>query len=396
MTDGQDSAPHGPAPQKRLVELISWWFAPGEAQAVEALIAAHKLTHPGARIFNSALASGTIARELLDQRLAHGNPPDLFLEYVHAWSVDGAGKANRRNLDDLFEKLHLRDVLLPEVLGDVTRDGHVFVMPVNIHRENALFYNRKIFAAYHLDPPKTFDAFLQICDTLKEAGVTPIATANQGWILRIMFNTLAMGRMGAVRYHDTFTGKSAPDIPLLTEIVRLFAYVLDNYTNVDAGDEGFNWTNAAQAVYNGDAAMLLHGDWAKGYFVQLGWNPDVDFGVVGAPGASDLFLYGIDAFALPLGAKNEPGALDFLTTVASVPGQVAFNRFKGSTPIRRDVPRDQLDALGRATLEDLENAKIRMLVRGHPLWEDALTRFGDDHDQAALLKALLQDLRINR
>ena len=43
-----------PAQARELVEIFSWWSAPGEADALEALIAAHQATHREARIFNSA------------------------------------------------------------------------------------------------------------------------------------------------------------------------------------------------------------------------------------------------------------------------------------------------------------------------------------------------------
>ena len=289
----------------------------------------------------------------------------------------------------MFDQLGLRQVIFPEILRDVTHDGHIYVMPVNVHRENALFYNRRLFAAHHLTPPRTLEELLAVCRTLKAAGVVPLATANQGWILRIMFNSLALGRMGSAAYYDYFSGHNVADITRLRQAIDLFADVVERYVNPDAGDEGFGWTNAAQAIYNGDAAMFLHGDWVKGYFLQLGWSGDSDFGVVGSPGATDFFLYGIDAFALAAGAHNEAGARRFLTTVASTAGQVAFNRIKGSSPVRRDVPREELDALGRETLGDLDKARFRMLVRSRPSWEDAMVSFSRDHDRAALLRAFV-------
>ena len=135
--------------------------------------------------------------------------------------------------------------------------------------------------------------------------------------------------------------------------------------------------------------MYLHGDWVKGYFRQLGWSAETDFGAVGAPGASELFLYGVDAFALPAGALNAKGALHLLETVASVRGQVAFNQIKGSSPMRRDVPRGALDAQAQATLDDLDHAKIRMMVRSRPIWEDSFVAFAKNHDRAALLKTFI-------
>ena len=375
---------------KQLVELYSWWTAPGEADALEALVDAHHNAHPGARIFNAASASGDSARAELDQRFLTNNPPDIFQEYVHdlrAVTTRAAGE--RMPLDDLFDRLGLRAVIFPEVLRDVTQDGHVVVMPVNVHRENALFYNRKLFAAHHLTPPRTLPELLATCRSLKAVGVIPLATANQGWILRIMFNSLALGQMGSQRYYDYFSGKNLTDTRGLRQAIDLFAEVLENYVNPDSADDGFGWTNAAQAIYNGDAAMFLHGDWLKGYFLQLGWTGESDFGMVRAPGAADFFLYGVDAFALAKGARNQAGALSFLETVASPAGQVAFSRVKGSSPVRSDVPRGELDVLGRETLNDLEHARFRMLVRSRPEWEDAMAAFARDHDRAKLLRAFV-------
>jgi glucose/mannose transport system substrate-binding protein len=384
---GSDARPNQ---ERDLVELFSWRSAPGAADALEALIDAHQAREPNTRIFNSAAASGTKARDILDDRLLHNQPPDIFQEYVHAMrAVSSQTVGTRVALDDMFDELGLRSAIFPEILRDVTRDGHIFTMPVNVHRENALFYNRHIFAANHLPVPTSVEGFLATCRKLKAAGVIPIATANEGWIQRIMFNSLAMGVMGIDAYHGYFTGQRPADVPALRRAIDVFAEVVENYVNPDAGDDGFGWTSAVQAVFNGDAAMLLHGDWSKGYFVQLGWSDETDFGVVGAPGASGMFLYGIDAFTLAAGAHNEAGARSFLETVASPAGQVAFNRIKGSSPIRPDVPREELDLLGRETLSDLEHARIRMLVRSRPSWEEALASFTRDHDREKLLRAFL-------
>jgi len=216
--------------------------------------------------------------------------------------------------------------------------------------------------------------------------VTPVATGYQGWIMRIMFNTLAMGSMGADAYHSFMTGGPRDDVALKTAI-DVFGDVLDNYINADASTADFGWTNAAEAVFEGKAAMFIHGDWAKGYYVQLGWTPGIDFGVLGAPDASNLFWYGVDSFSLPVGAPNKTGADDFLATIGSLEGQVAFNKLKGSTPIRPDVPRAQLDSEGRATLDDFQNADYRIAVVNKDEWDVAMLEFAMTRDKDALFQA---------
>jgi glucose/mannose transport system substrate-binding protein len=385
-----DAAPSGPSntTQDVKVELFSWWVGPGEAEALQAVIDLNKEHFPNERIYNAAAETRMDAKQLLADRIAAGDPPDLF--QVNAHDLRAAVRddaAALEPLDELFVEQGLMDSVVPEVIDDVTVDGHVYAMPVNIHRENALFYNKEIFARYDLEPPTSVAELLAVCDTLKENGVTPLATAYQGWIIRIMFNSLAMGSMGSQKFADQWSGKEPLDEQSLSDTIDLLDRVLTDYVNEDAGETDFGWTNAAQAVFDGDAAMFFHGDWAKGYFDQLGWTPDVDFGVVGAPGASDLFWYGVDTFTLPSGAKQEKAARDFLSTVASIDGQVAFNTIKGSTPMRLDVPAKQLDAMGQQVLLDLHDAKLRSLVHNRDAWDTALGEFAVSRDKSALLAA---------
>jgi ABC-type glycerol-3-phosphate transport system substrate-binding protein len=132
--------------------------------------------------------------------------------------------------------------------------------------------------------------------------------------------------------------------------------------------------------------MFIHGDWAKGYLVQLGWTPGEGFGVFAMPGATDLFFYGVDVFALVNGSPHEAAARDFLRTVASKDGQVAFNEIKGSSSIRLDVDESRLDVVAQGTLADLRRAKVRLLVRRRDEWDPALALFAKGRDKDALLK----------
>lgn len=370
------------------VELFSWWVGPGEAEALQALVDLNKQRFPKERIYNAAADTRLDAKQLLADRLAAGDPPDLF--QLNAHDLRGFVSENPgvlEPIDELFVDQGLMDVVVPEVIDDVTADGHLYAMPVNIHRENALFYNKEIFSRYDLAPPTTLAEFWSVCDTLKKHGVTPVATSYQGWILRIMFNSLAMGSMGSQKFVDEWSGKEPLDEGALSDAIDLLERVLSDYSNANAGDADFGWTNAAKAVFDGEAAMFFHGDWAKGYFDQLGFTPDVDFGVVGAPGASDLFWYGVDTFTLPAGAKQGEAARDFLSTVASVDGQVAFNTIKGSSPMRLDVPARMLDTMGQEVLADLHDAKVRSLVHDQDAWDNALAEFAVSHDKQALLSA---------
>ena len=391
--DTTTTSSSGTPQAEHTVALFSWWIAPGEAEALQALIDTYKKEHPGARVTNDGDASGNDAKAKLDMEI-DASPPDLF--QYNAYYVADLMKAHPgtvKPLDDFFAEPTLKAAVLPDVLANVTIDGHVSAMPVGLHRENSLFYSKQIFAAQKLDPPKTLSEFLDACQKLKAAGITPVAMGGQGWIMQKAFTEILQGAMGAELFKDFIARvkpTTDPDVKAaFMSAIDAFGTVMTDYVDADQiKNDKVGWTDAADAVHDGKAAMYLHGDWVKGYFVQLGWSPGVDFGQIGGPGSSDLFWYGVDVFGLPEHAPHPADARDFLAVIASKEGQVAFNRLKGSTPMRTDVRAD-LDPLGQATLDDLVNAKVRVPVFNRNEWDDACFQFSKDGDKEAFYQAFV-------
>lgn len=384
------------------IELFSWWTQPGEAEALEALIELHQENYKNETILNAAVEAsrgGVDAKMVLAQRLAAGDPPDVFQQ--NAFEVLGAladGTGKFEQLDEFFKAEGLDKAVVPEILANVTHEGHQYAVPVNIHRENSLFYNVHLFKEHDITPPTTTAELLAACEKLKAAGVTPFAVSSQSWILGKMFEGVAEGAMGPAAFVDYYT-KGTIDEAKLQAAVEAYGKMVMDYSNIGEIDADFGWTDAADAVRNGDAAMFLHGDWVKGYLVQYGATPNVDFGVVGAPGAQDLFVYGVDVFVIPQGAKHREAALDFLTTVGSPAGQAAFNTIKGSTPMRFDVPVSKLDSVAQEVLTDFKNAKMRVALHGSPALSDAVgwfTWMTPEHtdyygDTSMLLRAAMEN-----
>jgi glucose/mannose transport system substrate-binding protein len=422
------SAAREPTP---LLELVTWWREPGEIDALQNLASLYMAQHPNARVFNASAGRADALQRVLTDSLEEHQPPDHAQLDIHAirqspsrvpeviHNIDPAVQAVRRieagdppdllqlniseirslrslfpdalyNMDGWVDAMGLRRAAFPEALAAVTSGGHVLAVPITFHRENALIYNKTIFTAHGLSPPETVADLVTLCGKLKAAGVTPFATVHQGWILRLMFNSIAAGHMGGARFRDFFTGVDpGGGLPKVRESLAIFSALVANCANPDAGEEGFGWPNAAQAVAHGDAAMFLHGDWAKAYLTQLGWRPGIDFDAIAAPGTSDLVLYVVDTFAVPTGAKNARGARDFLATAISPEGQLAFSSIKGSIPMRPDVPRAGLDPVTRATFLEFERARIRMPSPNSTALDDAFLKLVVEKDLAGAEAALV-------
>jgi glucose/mannose transport system substrate-binding protein len=379
-----------PADMGDQVEIFSWWVAPGEAGALQAIIDVYEAENPGSSVSNGANTDSADSRSRLAERLESGMPPDLYQENsrsLRAIATQHAGKLEF--LDDFVAEHHLANVLVPELLENVNVDGHLVALPMGIHRANSLFYNKALFTEHKLSPPNSVEELLQVCETLKQAGVTPIAIADQGWVHNLLFEILHQSVLGTARYHDFLQGKLSAEETQLADAVELYANIVENYTNSNSGDEGFDWARAAELMQDGKAAMFAHGDWAKGLFVQRGWVSDVDFSVVGPPGARDLFVYDMDVWVMPKGGPNPDGARRFMEAAVSVEGQLAFDLIKGATSVRTDLPVARLDSIGQSVKKSLDDATVRT-TSPLPNLEAIYEQFVADHDAQAMLTAMLE------
>jgi glucose/mannose transport system substrate-binding protein len=373
------------------LELFTWWVAPGEVEALSALENVYKRVHPRARIdqFNDAssanwesmLAKGINGRWDVVQVSAAGIPV-LRNDYPGTLSP----------VDDVYADPSLESAVIPEILAAVKHEGHSWGVVTGVHRNNAFTYGRQVLEKNHLAPPTTIDELLTVCEALKKAHITPIATTLDPWILRFLYLDLLSGVVGAQDFGDFVTHKLLVSDPRMQNGIatatNLLVRLLTEYADLDMlKEKNPDWTQAADSLHAGTTAMFFLGDWLKGYLQHLGWDPRFDFGVSGPPGASDVFVYGADTFALPSQLPHPQMAHDFLTVVASRDAQVAFNTQKGSTPMRTDV-RDQLDPQGQKSLDDLVNATVRLPGFDNAMMDAAMAAWVQTGDAAALLHSL--------
>jgi len=355
-----------------LVELFSWWTKPGEVEALDAVINVHDRRYPGAKVINAAAKDSATARDRLRTRLEDREPPDTFQANVGQdllrWVLYNGADASQSKLEPLSGKAVLGrdfgDVFPPAVLSAAGFGGEVYAVPVNIHRTNSLFYNKQLFADLGLEPPQSLDDLYTVCDELQAKGVVPLAVGAKGsWTLSLLFfENLLIAKEGAEFYDEYFSGKlkTAADprmLELLDESLRLW-----KYTNADARE--IEWDAAVAMVQDGRAAMTVMGDWAKGTLKQLGGVPGKTFGQVPFPGTKGVFVFTADTFPLPKGAPRRKDALEFLSTLASLEGQNAFNPIKGSIPARTDIDPGAYDVLARAMIKDFRGDRLELALSG--------------------------------
>jgi hypothetical protein len=131
-----------------------------------------RLEQPGCR------RRGDQARTVLRARAAAGNPR------CHADAGSSLPTTPGGLLGDLTPVASKEgwDKLVPSPLQKFDKyKSHWVAAPVNIHRTNWIWANKKIFDELKITPPKTFDELLVAADKIKKAGYIPLAHGGQRW-----------------------------------------------------------------------------------------------------------------------------------------------------------------------------------------------------------------------
>jgi glucose/mannose transport system substrate-binding protein len=347
------TAPVAAAPLK--AEVLHWWTSGGESAAVKQF--ADAFTKAGGEWIDTAIAVGENARAAGINRIVGGDPPTAMQFNTGKQFDDLIAQGLLRPMDEIAEREGWKDVLPEAFLKSVTRDGHVYAVPVNNHGQNWLWYSTAAFEKAGAKPPETWDEFFAAADKLKAAGFIPLALGGQPWQERITFSAVLLSAGGKDLFLKIYRDKDQAAIksPEFLKVAETFGKLRGL---VDEGAPNRNWNDAANLIITGKAGMQFMGDWEKGEFIAAGWTAGKEYGCILGPGEKN-FMMGGDVFVFPkIDDPEQQKAQDTLATLMlSKEVQVAFNNKKGSVPVRTDVDTSGLDAcaqVGVGVLADKE------------------------------------------
>jgi glucose/mannose transport system substrate-binding protein len=237
------------------------------------------------------------------------------------------------------------------------------------------------------------DEWFAAMDTLQAAGVTPLALGEQ-WTQLHLLETVLLGSLGSEAYDGLWDGSTDWGSAGVKAALEDFAKVL-TYTNSDAAS--LSWQDASQLVVNGDAAFNVMGDWAEGYFRELGSEPMVGYGWAPVPGTGGVFQFLSDSFTLAVDAPHPEGAEAWLKIAGSKAGQEAFNPVKGSICARTDCDASLFGEYLQSAMDDWSSNTVSgSLTHGvvaNDSWKSeidtALGLFMADMDIATFQSALV-------
>ena len=361
-----------PEPKEKKLEIFHWWTAPGEREAADAMFKALKDAYPDITVVENPVpgGGGTAHRVVLKARITAGIPPDTFQTLGGAELKDYVDSGVLQPLDDLYKEMDYANKIPKPLLNAVTIDGHPYSVPLNMHLENILYYNLKLFTELGIAAPTGYDDFIAACEAIKTAkpDMSCLAVGSKdNWSDVFVLDTIMLELGGPEYYVKFFKGEvDVATDPIYKESLVKFA-ALQPYINM-SDHSSLTWDQAVSAVGSGQAAMTIMGTWAIGSFIKgSNWQPGVDFGAVNYPTKPErILLFHPDTYGCTVGAPDLQECLDWLKVVASPELQIPTDVIQGGMFARIDIdPKSFPDPIRQEMQEYVSKNPDKLIMDQH-------------------------------
>jgi glucose/mannose transport system substrate-binding protein len=331
-----------PAPAEKKLEIFDWWTGPGEKEAAAAMFKAMADKYPDVKIVENPVpgGGGVSQRVVLQARITAGLPPDTFQTLGGAELKNYVDSGVLEPLDDLYAQLKYKDAIPGPLYNAVTIGGHPYSVPLNMHLENILYYNKKLFDDNKITVPTDFASMIAACDAIKKAAPDMVCMAlgsKEKWEDAFVLDTMILELGGPEYYVKLFKGEvDVTTDPIykqaLTNYQKLIPYINKDHANL-------TWDQSVGMVGAGKAGMVIMGTWAIGAFINGSkWQPGVDFGAVLYPAKPEIIpLFHPDTYGLAKGAPDPEVTKEWLGVVASPELQIPTDVTQGGLFARIDI-----------------------------------------------------------
>ena len=257
------------------------------------------------------------------------------------------------------------------------RSGRQYYLPTG-YNWNGIYYNRQIFEQFGLQPPQTWDEFLQLSETLWLNGVTPLAVSGADPFMGLLWFDYLNLRLNGPAFHEQFLAGEIPfDDPRIRLAFELWASLVEKgYFLPTSSTLGIDDALAIVAPAAGapQAAMVLSGPAFQGSLTPQQRDaldffafPVLDFA---QPPAEVVMAIG---YMIPTQAPQRDTALAFIELLASPEGRALIETDVAASGLYAPLSSSAEDASlpanvrqGMALVESAQSASAPYFMRVSP------------------------------
>ncbi len=209
----------------------------------------------------------TVAHEDFKQAirayLTASTPPDVMTWFAGNRARFFIDKGLIMDISDLWESEGWNESYPAGFRALSTVDGKQYFLPTSWYWW-AIYYSKSTFEKYGLEEPETWEEFLQVCETLKQNGVAPIAIGTKyPWTSAAWFDYLNMRVNGPEFHINLMLGKeSYTDERVRRVFTDYWGPLIENGYFIE-NPAAYSWSEVLPFMVNGEAAMYLMGDFIR-------------------------------------------------------------------------------------------------------------------------------------
>jgi len=284
-------------------------------------------------------------KNVLQTKLATKEAPDLVVYN----KVSAENELNSvKNMLDLSDEPWVKRLTNPDSLKASDGKIHGFVMQSPLDAL-VIVYNKEIFAELGLNVPTSYDEFLEVCEAIKKAGITPIfGPFKDQWTFQIWtagpFGYVASQEKPTL-WDDINEGKvKFAEVPEFEDILsKGLALIEKGYISKSALSDDYNM--APSVFSNRKAAMMIMGDWFISDMASK--DPSLDLGLFPVPAFNGKEL---------MIAQSQIGSMVHIPNAAKHPEQA--KKFIDFLSQKEQMDRAQVDLPFMPSVNDASEPKL--------------------------------------
>jgi ABC-type glycerol-3-phosphate transport system substrate-binding protein len=315
------------------VSIVHYYSSALGQESMTALFDSFQAANPQYTVVDNSAGHEDFKTQIL-VTIAGDNPPDLFSYWAGARTQFIVDAERLMPLSDFWNENDLDAIIPAGVKSAAVYNDDIYNIPMNVHVVG-FFYNPEVMAnAGITEMPTTWEGFIAMCDSLLESGVTPIALGSMNrWPAQFWFDYMVSYTAGADFRQSLMAGEAAYNSPEVVAAMETWKSLVDaGYFVADAN--AYDWTDAADQVANGEAAMTLMGTFITGYWDGNGLVAGEDYDFFPFPVINPelpVVTHGtVDGWAIPASAANPDGAKALILHMLSPESQAAWAQGQGA------------------------------------------------------------------
>lgn len=312
---GEASQPVAASGEQKVIKFFHRFPDEPYNSFIEGKLHEYEAMHPEIK-FEITSAQNQDYKEKIKIVVGGDDTPDIFFSWVGDFTERFIREGLVLDLTPYMEAdQEWKDSLIESQLEQyVNSDGMLYGIPFRLDCK-LFFYNKKIFEEHNLEVPKTWTEFMNVCETLKAAGITPIGYGNQQpWSASHYIGTLNQifvpDDVRAKDYNPTSGEFTDPGyVEALEHYQSLLPYMTENPNGVQPDMGRTNFVMEMAAMYY---AELIEIPYIKAD------NPEMEYGmfnfpkVEGAKGNQDIMTGVPEGFVVSSKTKYPDECVEFL------------------------------------------------------------------------------------